>query len=97
MKQQTLLSRLLLPVLVVLILLPPLSCLIFQMCIRDSCLCVEKQRQVVVAFVTGFLHGIFTSYYFSRGHFLCDIELTQMYLFCPLTMYWGNNILLTYF
>ena len=30
MKQQTLLSRLLLPVLVVLILLPPLSCLIFQ-------------------------------------------------------------------
>ena len=30
MKQQTLLSRLLLPVLVVLLLLPPLSCLIFQ-------------------------------------------------------------------
>ena len=30
MKRQTLLSRLLLPVLVVLLLLPPLSCLIFQ-------------------------------------------------------------------
>lgn len=38
MKQQTLLSRLLLPVLVVLILLPPLSCLIFQQAAGAVCL-----------------------------------------------------------